>query len=161
MNTYFIRHGDSDASGQLSPQWIIESAKTWERLASWLFGMPARIITSPRERCVQTAKIIAHILDAPLSADPRLSEGYLGVTDAEKQREIEQAGGFEHLWKHRLLAVLDEAYTPDGALIIIGHNEQAEQYFGRTIPTSSIISFSHAAPPWNETPTTNIALHSA
>jgi phosphohistidine phosphatase len=82
MELYLLRHGDyakkpgvSDASCPLSPEGRASMERT-AAAAARLGVKPGLILSSPLARARQTADIMAGVLGAPVTTDPRLAPGF-------------------------------------------------------------------------------------
>jgi len=153
MRIYFIRHGESEANvlREISNRGLKHpltdlGRRQVEALARELRGESvARIYTSPLLRAVQTAEILSERLALPVTVDPALREGDMGIlegrSDDEAWRILEElvhdwyrrgrwesrAEGGENLHDIQarfvpfLESLLAEHAAADQDLILIGH----------------------------------------
>jgi broad specificity phosphatase PhoE len=68
----------------------------------------ARLVTSPYTRALETAEIIAQILDLPISVDPRVGERAAFACDVGSPVPV-----LRQRWPHLTLEHLDEVWWPD------------------------------------------------
>jgi broad specificity phosphatase PhoE len=68
----------------------------------------ARLIASPYTRALETAEIIAAILDLPISVDPRVGERAAFTCDVGSPLPV-----LRQRWPHLTLEHLDEVWWPD------------------------------------------------
>jgi len=118
MRLYVARHGETDWNYEGRYQGQLESTLTQlgrrqaQALAEALGQCEAScVITSPLQRCVETARPLADRLGAPLAADARLLEISHGTWEGRLRDEIEHADG------ERMRAWRDAPHTvrfPDG-----------------------------------------------
>ena len=97
MKLYFLRHGKADW-----PEWdgpdderplTKEGKREMARIAKFLAGLqvkPARILSSPLPRALQTAEIAADALDVELEQDRSLAKGF---TPAKLRALLKRAQG--------------------------------------------------------------------
>lgn len=100
MRLYVARHGETDWNYEGRYQGQRESALTplglrqAEALAGALAGCGAkRIVASPLQRCVDTARPIAQRLGVTVEADDRLLEIAHGTWEGRLREEIERSDG--------------------------------------------------------------------
>lgn len=100
MRLYVARHGETDWNYDGRYQGQRESTLTQlgrrqaHALAGALAGSkPARIVASPLQRCVETARELAGRLQLPVETDVRLLEIAHGTWEGRLREEIEQTDG--------------------------------------------------------------------
>ena len=91
------RHGQTDfnAAGRLQGQSDIELNETGERQAVEAAPhiarlSPTRIISSPLQRAMRTAEVLADLSGLPVEPDERLQERSFGLWEGLTQEEIEE-----------------------------------------------------------------------
>lgn len=121
-NFYIFRHGECplNASGHIQGQKIdgeltLRGCRQARRIGRKLNAKPIEIIvSSPMKRAMQTARIVAAVIDVPIVKDERLIEVRMGIVEGMHITDVENK--YAELYQRWRNCRLDDTTTrfPDG-----------------------------------------------